>query len=75
MPELNAYYYSFGKTGIPEIDLILSAVACAGKSFHHTDCWNDELGYAPDGHSGTSPIEWIQNAADAAAKIFKEKKP
>lgn len=66
-----AYYYSFKKTGVKEIDGILSAVACAGKAFHHTDQWNDSTdGWSYDCCIGETPIEWIQNAADiAAAKL------
>lgn len=67
-----AYYYSFQETGVPEIDLILSAVACAGKAYHHTDGWNDGCSYIPEPHSGETPIDWIQNAANEAAKKMKE---
>lgn len=38
---MNAYYYSFSKTGCYGVDRILSAVACAGKAFHNTDCWTE----------------------------------
>jgi hypothetical protein len=64
---MSAYYYGFDKTGVPEIDLILSAVACAGKAFHHTDQWNDESSWRTDYHEGETPVEWIQNAAKKAA--------
>lgn len=64
---MDAYYYGFAETGQAEIDLILSAVACAGKSFHHTDQWNDEDSPWP-GHTGNSPTEWITNAASSAAQ-------
>lgn len=64
---MDAYYYSFKPTGVREIDLILSAVACAGKSYHHTESWNEEA-CEREGLSGTSPIEWIQNAANEAAR-------
>lgn len=67
---MNAYYYSFDPTGNPYIDKILSAVACAGKAFHHTREWNDEDTCVL--HSGNSPVEWIQNAANEAAKFIKE---
>lgn len=66
---MNAYYYSFNSTGVPEIDKILSAVACAGKAYHHTDCWNDENEWPP--HEGNTPIEWIQNAANKAAEAMR----
>jgi len=68
---MDAYYYSFEPTGVKEIDRILSAVACAGKAYHHTDSWHESPynGEAPEGHVGRFPVEWIQNAAnDAAAK-------
>ena len=68
--ELNmeAYYYGFNKTGVPEIDKILSAIACAGKAFHHTSDWMDESSYPP--HIGDTPIDWIQNAANEAANAW-----
>lgn len=63
---MSAYYYSFDSTGQREIDLILSAVACAGKAFHHTEGWSEEC--APyDGHEGDTPEAWIKNAAQKAA--------
>lgn len=66
---LSSYYYHFESTGVPEIDRILSAVAHAGKAFHHTDGWNDAAGTL-SGYTGTTPVEWIQGAAnDAASKI------
>jgi hypothetical protein len=66
---MDAYYYKFDETGNVAIDKILSAVACAGKCFHHTEEWGDKVdsGYAPH-LRGDSPIEWIQNAANDAAK-------
>ena len=67
---MDAYYYDFMDTGVPEIDLILSAVACAGKAFHHTEDWMEETNPYP-GHSGATPIEWIQNAADKAARELR----
>jgi len=67
---MDAYYYSFQKTGIPEIDKILSAVACAGKAFHHTQDWCDECSeWEP--HTGKCPVDWIQNAANEAADKLK----
>jgi hypothetical protein len=66
---MDAYYYGFTSTGNDAIDRILSAVACAGKSFHNTEDWNDQSD-PWDGHSGQSPVEWIQNAANEAAKLL-----
>ncbi len=67
---MDAYYYHFQPTGDPAIDKILSAVACAGKAFHNTNCWADEAydGEAPEPHSGNTPVDWIQNAANEAAR-------
>lgn len=65
---MSAYYFSFESTGVPEVDRVLSAVAWAGKSSHHTNGWTDVPGYRPDDAlKGESPVEWIQNAAKAAA--------
>jgi len=62
---MHAYYYGFGPTGVPSIDKILSAVACAGKAFHHTEQWTDNCTWPP--HEGNSPVDWIANAAKEAA--------
>jgi hypothetical protein len=68
---LDAYYYSFNETGVPAVDKVLSAVACAGKAFHHTDSWRDDVDF-PESYAehlrGRCPMEWIQNAAIDAAK-------
>ncbi len=64
---MSAHYYGFEKTGVDAIDKILSAVACAGKAYHHTSDWQDETPpYEPD-FSGETPIDWIQEAANEAA--------
>jgi predicted nucleic acid-binding Zn-ribbon protein len=63
---MNAYYYSFDETAEPSVNLVLSAVACAGKAFHNTESWND-ADEANDDHEGGTPVEWIQNAANKAA--------
>ena len=74
---MDAYYYGFEPTGVVEIDRILSAVACAGKAYHHTEEWNSEIIYgtssgAPDPFlRGKNPVEWIQNAAYDAAAVWK----
>lgn len=62
---MNAYYYSFDSVGCDPVDKILSAVACAGKAFHHTSDWYEECDWL--GHAGTTPVDWIQNAANEAA--------
>lgn len=64
---IDAYYYGFQPTGVEAIDRILSAVASAGKSYHHTEDWN-EAGAGKEPHlRGDTPIDWIQNAANDAA--------
>jgi len=62
---LRAYYYSFRATGDADIDLILAAVAAAGKGAHHTDGWLDD-------DYGPSYRDQIQEAADRAAKVRTE---
>lgn len=68
---MDAYYFGFEPTGIEAIDKILAAVACAGKSYHHTESWHD-ITDAPDYLRGDSPAAWIQNAAIDAATHLKE---
>jgi hypothetical protein len=72
---MNAYYYGFASTGIAVIDNILSAVACAGKAYHSTECWNDESAPWHERLRGNSPAEWIQNAANDAASIMRTATP
>lgn len=64
---MRAYYYGFDATGTKLVDRILSAVACAGKAFHHTESWDDECGAWGPVFRGNTPAEWIQNAANDAA--------
>jgi len=63
---MNAYYYGFTPTGVIEIDRILSAVATAGKHYHHTEMWSDS-----DSDEELSEAEEIQAAAEAAAEAFR----
>ena len=60
-PRMDAYYFSFDETNVPEIDLVLSAVAWAGKLAHHTEMWDEPIA------SGPSSVAWIQASATAAA--------
>lgn len=70
---MDAYYYEFDMTGVHGVDLVLSAVACAGKAFHQTECWTDDIAPYHDGLRGSSPVDWIQNAAkDVAALIAQQ---
>ncbi|GJF06578.1 hypothetical protein [Pseudonocardia sp. D17] len=57
---MDAYYYGFDGTGSRPVDLVLSAVATAGKGSHHTEDWGEY------GH-----VEQIQEAADAAARVVR----
>lgn len=57
---MDAYYYGFDPTGNRSIDLILSAVACAGKAYHHTESWSSD-------EDGPSYVDRIQQAAATAA--------
>lgn len=71
---LDAYYYGFDPTGVPEIDAILSAVAHAGKGYHHTEMWSDTPG--PDEKwarfgPGRSMVDVIQAAANEAARAMR----
>jgi hypothetical protein len=69
---MDAYYYGFERTGVDCIDKILSAVACAGKAFHHTESWNDDVKVSWNDHTGGTPVDWIQNAANKAAEVYVE---
>lgn len=69
---MDAYYYSFEPTGVLAIDLILSAVACAGKCFHSTSEWGDTVREPyHERLRGESPLDWIQNAANDAAAAMR----
>lgn len=69
---MNAYYYGFDRTGQVVIDRILSAVAHAGKGYHHTEFWTDHLDYGAPSHlRGDSYAECIQNAAIDAADTLR----
>ena len=69
---MRAYYYEFESTGCDPIDKILSAVACAGKAFHHTNEWYEEVRRPYDDHTGETPIDWIYNAAKEASEEIKK---
>lgn len=68
---MDAYYFSFTPTGCEAVDKVLSAVACAGKAYHHTEDWREQPG-AWEPHTGDSPVEWIQNAANEAAAAMAQ---
>lgn len=67
---LQSFYFSFEPTGDETIDLILSAVANAGKYFHSTERWAEDAPYKSDDDlRGRTPLDWIQNAANEAAQV------
>ena len=70
---LNAYYYGFTPTGVDEIDRILSAVACAGKAYPHTEDWKDATPKYEPFFRGDNPVDWIQSMADDAARALRAK--
>jgi len=73
---MDAYYFGFEPTGVAAIDKILSAVACAGKSFHHTEDWREKVDHARAPHaSGVSCQDWIQTAANDAAAMLSAAPP
>ena len=67
---MDAYYFGFFGTGILAVDRILSAVACAGKAYHHTDSWMNDCEPYPHLRGG-SPVEWIRNAAHDLAALLR----
>ena len=64
---MNAYYYGFDPTGCEVVDKILSEIAYAGKAFHSTSLWNEEM------YDGTTCVGRIQEAANNAAKEYANK--
>lgn len=71
---MDAYYYGFDHTGHDPIDLILSAVACAGKAYHNTEDWMEKADPADYNGKlrGESMVQGIQNAAfDASNYILQ----
>ena len=65
-----SYYYSFKRTGIVAVDRILGAVCAAGKGFHHTDQWCEEVFEDENGDIKISYRDLIQAAADDAARAW-----
>lgn len=70
----DAYYYGFNPTEEDSVNKILSAVAIAGKGYHHTDGWTEEKDDYSD-YTGGSYAGWIENSAkECAREITKLKK-
>lgn len=69
---MEAYYYSFERTGVAPVDAILSAVAVAGKGAHNTEAWNDEFDDYYSGRPGlpdaTTAVDLIQRTANQSAR-------
>lgn len=63
---MDAYYFSFRPTGEVAIDRILSAVATAGKHFHHTQEWGESRTFT----DGETEESCIQRAANEAAQAL-----
>ena len=68
----DAYYYSFGITKCYPVDVVLHAVAKAGKAYHNTSEWGEQCEPWTVHLKGDCPIDWIWNAADAAAEQFRQ---
>lgn len=70
---MHAYYFGFSPTGIELVDRILSAIAHAGKGYHHTENWTEpteDWGVFRGGEYGYAG--WIQRAAEDAAASQRE---
>lgn len=67
---MQAYYYGFDNTGLAVIDAVLSAVAIAGKAYHHTEDWGDGWN---DYDSGENCHQnRIQRAAQKSADTIRD---
>lgn len=66
---MNAYYFGFTATGVELVDRVLSAVAHAGKGYHHTESWTEPTeNYGPFRGGEYGYAGWIQRAAEDAAQ-------
>lgn len=71
---MDAYYYSFDRTGVGLVDAVLSAVAVAGKGSHNTNGWTDHSSYNYyKGHPGLPDADrgadLIQLTAERSANL------
>jgi len=71
---MEAYYFGFDETGVPEIDAILSAVAHAGKGYHSTEDWDDDQA-GSRWSDGRTYVDVIQGAAYEAARRLVSSPP
>lgn len=69
--ELNfsSYYVNLTPTGAYPIDLVLSAVARAGKAYHHTSDWLEPDAYPEAPFEGDTWRDRIDNAGKRAAEL------
>ena len=66
---MDAYYYGFDRTGVDEIDAVLSAIAIAGKGSHHTESWGDSgSAWYYAGHKGLPDAEGAAELIEETAK-------
>lgn len=66
---MDAYYYGFDRTGVDEIDAVLSAVAIAGKGSHNTDSWGDSgSAWFYTGRAGLPDAEGAAELIEETAK-------
>lgn len=63
---MDAYYYGFDRTGVGAIDRLLSVMAYAGKAFHHTESWQDDMDWE------YGPIRKGETCADAIQRVANE---
>ena len=63
------YYIGFEETGVPAVDRLLAALGHAGKGYHNTEMWNEELDYGT--FAGASFADVIQAAANEAAEEIR----
>ena len=56
-------YLHFRRTGVCDVDAVMSALERAGNLFHHTEQWGD--GYPNEGDP--SPLDGVQSALDSLA--------
>ena len=66
-------YIVFDSTGNKDVDSLLSTIELAGKAFHDTSQWTDEVSDMYDQKVvGEAPLDWIQNRANELAKKLNE---
>lgn len=61
------------RTGVEVIDNLLYAIETASDQFHNSKNWDLDCDGQYFGLKGTTPEEWISNAALDIAKAFQNK--